>query len=198
MLRAFVPAVIVAAAVAAPSASAAPPASPALTPPPPPFETCKAVGAGTICSGTTTFAYGPEDTGIMCGDDASVLDSATVDQHAVRYYDADGRLTRLVTHDVYRTASLTSSTTGATVSYTQHTTSTFELTVPGDFNGATETIAGQTNVDVPHIGVVLQSTGRIVFANDAIDFSAGPHDVDAYVSGDTAALAALCVVLAGG
>jgi hypothetical protein len=198
MLRAFVPAVIVAAAVAAPSASAAPPASPALTPPPPPFETCKAVGAGTICSGTTTFAYGPEDTGIICGDGASVLDSGTVDQHAVRYYDENGRLTRLAIHDVYRSAALTSSTTGATVSYTQHTTSTFELTVPGDFNGATETITGQTNVDVPHNGVVLQSTGRIVFANDAIDFSAGPHDVDAYFSGDTTALAALCAVLAGG
>ena len=42
------------------------------------------------------------DTGIVCGSDAGafdIWDQGTVHQHATRYYDADGNLTRRVNHE---------------------------------------------------------------------------------------------------
>ena len=189
-----------AAAVAAPGALAAPPAPQTLTPPPPDFEACKTAGNGTICSGVRTFSYGPEDTGIVCGsgDTAfSVLDSATDEQRAIRFYDANGNLTRVVLHDAFSAATLSNSVTRSAVSYTQQTKSTLSLPVPGDFRGSSETITGHINVNLPHLGAVLQSTGRVVFDNDTgiIEFAAGQLDIDAYYAGDTSAVAGLCAAL---
>ena len=69
--------------------------------PPPPFETCKTVGNGFICDGTRTESYGPHDTGIACGSGAGALDifdQGTYNQHAIRFYNTDGNLTRRVSY----------------------------------------------------------------------------------------------------
>src|SRR5438132_8988634 len=67
-----------------------------LNPPPPPFSICKTVGNGTICQGSRTFSYGPDDTGIVCGSGANafdIYDSATNNQDVFRSYDQNGNLT---------------------------------------------------------------------------------------------------------
>ena len=56
MFRFTIPAVVacaIGALAIAPGAFAAPPAAEELNPPPPDFLTCKALGAGTICTGSS-------------------------------------------------------------------------------------------------------------------------------------------------
>src|SRR3954451_5525440 len=85
--------------VIAPGASAARPATQDLNPPPPDGYTCKAVGAGTICTGSF-----PEDVfepAIECGSGADAFltyDDSHLDRQATRRYDRDGNLTSRVFH----------------------------------------------------------------------------------------------------
>lgn len=76
-----------------------------LNPPPPPFETCKAVGSGTICQGEETVTFGPVDTGIVCGSGSSTFDvfdgPDVFDLAAIRYYDQNGNLTRRIIHETF-------------------------------------------------------------------------------------------------
>jgi hypothetical protein len=41
-------------------------------------------------------------------------------------------------------------------------------------------------VNIPHLGAVFQSTGRVILDNDtgAVEFAAGRLDIDAYFAGD--------------
>ena len=90
-------------ASAAPAAAGQPVTQP-LTPPPPSFETCKTVGNGFICEGARTMTYGPDDTGITCGTGAGafdIFDQGTHNQHAIRFYNTDGNLTKRVIYDQY-------------------------------------------------------------------------------------------------
>ena len=83
-------------------AAAGQPVTQTLTPPPPSFETCKTVGNGFICEGARTLTYGPDDTGIACGSGAGafdILDQGTHNQHAIRFYNAAGDLTKRVIYD---------------------------------------------------------------------------------------------------
>ena len=110
-----------------------------LNPPPPSFETCKTVGNGTICQGNRIATNAPSDTGIVCGSGPSafdVFDSSTFKQVAIRYYDQDGNLTRRVSHEDSTFAQFSNPLTGAVAPYTQHTTFTTVLAVPGDFSTA--------------------------------------------------------------
>ena len=50
------------------------PVTQTLNPPPPPWQTCKAVGDGTICEGTNVESDGPYDTGTVCGSGATAFD----------------------------------------------------------------------------------------------------------------------------
>jgi hypothetical protein len=188
----------VAAAVASPAAFAAP----ELTPPPPSFLTCKAAAGGTVCSGTRTVDYGPEDSGLACGSGASafaILDRGSFRQKAIRYYDADGKLTRRVIHEKFTLGQLTNATTGKTVDYTQHDTITVVPAVPGDLDTATETITGVIQVTLPRRGLVLAETGKIAFAPDfTIEFASGQHDIEDYFRVDASALDRLCAALAAG
>ncbi len=73
-----------------------------LNPQPPPEYTCKTVGNGTICRADVPISYGPVDIGIVCGSGPSafdIFDSATGEQHKIRYYDQNGNLTRRVFHE---------------------------------------------------------------------------------------------------
>jgi hypothetical protein len=160
------------------SAQAGQPVTQTLNPPPPSFEPCKAVGSGTICAGTRTVVVN-DDTGSVCGDGANVFDivlAATVDQLASRTYDRDGNMTQRFIQDTYRSGRFANSVTGASVPFTGHDTVTDVLTIPADFNSATETIDGQFAVTLPHLGTVYLAAGRIASSvSDAtIALQAGP------------------------
>src|SRR5262245_6920692 len=93
-----------AALVAAAGGRAGQPVTQTLVPPPPPFETCKAVGNGTLCEGSIASSYGPVDTGLVCTSGATafhVFDSASQNEVARRVYDANGFLVRRDRHDRY-------------------------------------------------------------------------------------------------
>jgi hypothetical protein len=180
-------------------AAAGQPVTQTLTPPPPSFETCKTVGNGFICEGARTMTYGPDDAGIVCGSGAGafdVLDQGTHNQHAIRFYNTDGNLTRRVIYDQYF-SQFSNPLTGTVVPYTQHNTTTDVLAVPGDFSSATETTTGQNNFTVPHLGAVLLNAGKVVFGADGtLEFSVGPQGfLDYFYNGNTAALDELCAAL---
>ena len=125
-------------------AAAGQPVTQALTPPPPSFETCTTVGNGVICEGARTLSYGPDDTGIACGSGASafdIFDQGVHNQHAIRFYNAAGNLTKRVIYDQYF-SQFSNLLTSAAVPYTQRNTTTDILAVPGDFTSATETTTG--------------------------------------------------------
>jgi hypothetical protein len=187
------------------AAFAGQPAGQTLTPPPPPYETCKAIGSGTICAGFITDSFGPADTAdeggpIVCGTGArafDVFDAFTYDRHAARYYDANGNLTRRVKHDLITSGAFSNPLTGATVPYTQSTTTTDVLAVPGDLGSATETSTGETIFRLAHGAPLFLNVGRSVVAQDgSIVFEAGPQGfLDYLVKGDTSVDAQLCAAL---
>jgi hypothetical protein len=184
-------------------ALAAEPAPEDLNPPPPSFLTCKPLGAGTICSGTAHLVQEPEeDPDIVCGSGADafhIYDQGEILQRARRWYDADGNLTRRVLFERWKPAWWSNPLTGATLPYTQTNKITAELSVPGDFASATETIVGELVMTNPETHrKVLRSTGRVVFAADgSLDFRAGQQAfVDAFVDGDMSVFDAVCAALA--
>jgi hypothetical protein len=181
----------------APTAWAGQPVTQTLTPPPPSFLTCKAVGNGTICQGSATFAGDPPHPDFTCSSGALIYDQGTVRQVVTRYYDTNGNLTRRVIHEVWSDAQKSNPLTGATAPYHQAVTYTAVLAVPGDLSSATETVTGAANITVPGVGAVLLNAGRTVTAADGtIEFSAGPQDfIDAFVNGNMAVLDRLCAAL---
>jgi hypothetical protein len=61
-------------------------------------------GNGFICEGARTLSYGPDDTGIVCGSGAGafdIFDQGTHNQHAIRFHNAAGDLTRRVIYDQF-------------------------------------------------------------------------------------------------
>jgi hypothetical protein len=182
------------------AASAAPPTSPALTPPPPSFETCKATGSGTICSGTRTATYGPVDAGIVCGsgpDAFAVFDQGVFLQSASRVYDEDGNWLRRELHDTYKDAQWSNPANGKTAPYTQRNNETFVLATPGDESTGTDTVTGELVMKSGSGAPVLFQTGRQVHSptGDLLS-TAGRADITAYFEqGDTHALDLLCAAL---
>jgi hypothetical protein len=170
----------------------------ALTPPPPSFYTCKPVGAGTLCKGTISESFGPEETGLICGsggDAFTVFDYGEFTEHAARWYDRDGNLTRRVRHDHIEAFS-TNPLTGATVPYRQRETHTTVLATPGDLGTATTTHTGVLIFTLPRLGQIALEAGRVVEGPDGIEFRAGPQDfVDYYENGDLSAVQELCSAL---
>lgn len=135
----------------------------------------------------------------MCGSGAGavdILDQGTHNQHAIRFYNTDGNLTKRVIYDQYF-SQFTNPVTGAAIPYSQHNTTTDILAVPGDLTSATETTTGEVNFTVPHMGAVLLNAGKVVFGADGtLEFSAGPQGfIDYGYDGNTAAVAELCTAL---
>jgi len=185
------------------SAFATPPVPEDLNPPPPDFLTCKPLGAGTICSGTSQVAKVSEpQPELVCGSGAETFlihDNAVLHQRATRWYDADGNLTKRVLHEVWKPAWWSNPLTGKTVPYTQNGKITTVLAVPGDFDSATETTVGENVYTDPVTHQkVLRSAGRVVFGADgALDFRAGQQPfLDAFVDGDMSVFDAVCAALA--
>ena len=171
-----------------------------LIPAPQPWVVCKAVGNGTICEGTQTGSYGPDDTGIVCGTGAGafdVYDSGTFITRKTKYYNADGYLTKIVDHDRYVDAAWTNLLTGAIVPYTQSNVITDVLAVPGDRSTITETNVGENIYRDPVTNtIVAQNVGRFVIGPDGdVLFESGKQDILDYFTSDPAALADLCAAL---
>jgi hypothetical protein len=182
------------------------PVAQTLNPPPPSYETCKAVGTGTICQGTTTFSYGPTDTAeegppLVCGSGSGtfdVFDSAVGNSLARRTYDANGNLVRRVRYDQVTDGQNINPLTGQSVSYTSTLTNIDVLAVPGDLNSTTLTTTGEFIVRAAHGAPVFMDVGRTVirFEPDfSLDFRAGPQDFFDYAFGNTSAIEPLCRAL---
>jgi hypothetical protein len=206
MFRFTIPAVVacaIGALAIAPGALAAPPAAEELNPPPPDFLTCKALGAGTICTGAAVEVKESElQPELVCGSGAdafNIYDQGTIYQRVTRWYNADGDLTRRVIREVWKPAWWSNPLTGKTVLYTQNGKITTVLAVPGDFDSATETMVGENVYTDPETHrKVLQSTGRVVFGADGeLDSRAGQHwFLDLFVDGDMSVLDDVCAALA--
>jgi hypothetical protein len=182
-----------------PSALAGQPVTQTLTPPAPSWQSCKAVGNGTVCEGTRTESYGPDDTGIVCGSGPAafdIYDSGTDDVHAVRFYDGNGNLTRRIFTDHYAVGEFSNPLTGVIVPYTQHSTTTDVFAVPGDLSTQTRTFEGENNYTVAGVGAVFLNAGRTVIGPSGNEeFAAGPHSFEAYFGGDISVLQPLCAAL---
>jgi hypothetical protein len=187
---------VLCAVLAAPTAYAVA-ASPTLTPPPPAFETCKTVGSGTICQGSRTVSYGPQDSGIPCGPNFSPVDQGVERQVAIRYYDGDGNLTRREVHNNFEDAYFSNPATGKSVAYWQHSNETAVLATPGDLSTATVTETGQVHMSSGTGAPLLIATGRQVFSPDGDLLSTAGRNafIAAFFQGDAHALDALCNAL---
>jgi len=142
-----------------------------------------------------------DDTGSVCGDGANAFDIvliATVNQ-ASRTYDRSRNLTERFIQDTYRSGRFANSATGASVPFTGHDTVTDVLSIPADFDSATETIAGEIAVTLPHTGTVYLTAGKIVtaVADGTVDFQEGPGAlIEWFVNGGSPeAPAELCSAL---
>jgi len=186
----------------APAALAARPATDQLNPPPPDFLRCTATGSGTICKGAREFVEDPVDTEIVCGTGAGafdIWDQGVIHQRAIRWYDADGNLTRRVIFERWTSAMWSNPLTGATVPYTQNNKITAVLAVPGDLDTATGTLVGENVYTDPETHKkVLRSVGRQVVGPDGtVLFRSGQQPfLDAFLDGDMSVFDAVCAALA--
>ena len=186
----------------APATRAAPPAAEDLNPPPPDFLTCKALGAGTICTGTQVeIKVAEPQPELVCGSgpDAFLIhDNGRVDARVTRWYDADGNLTRRAIHERWSSTFWSNPLSGKMVPYHQRDTITTVLAVPGDFDSATETTVGSNMITDPITHrKVLTNAGRTVFGADgSVDASGQQPFVDAFVDGDMSVFDDVCAALA--
>jgi hypothetical protein len=187
--------------VAPAAALAGQPVTQALNPPPPAFYTCMAVGDGTICQGDQVVIRAPEPTDVSCGSGPSAFqlsDQGTVYQHATRYYDHDGNLTRRVNHERWVDSAWSNPATGAIVPYTQSSVTTTILAVPGDFDSATETTRGENIYRTVDGGKpIMMSVGRIAIGpdDDLIAWSGKQWVVSLFFDGDPSVLDQVCAAL---
>lgn len=173
-----------------------------LTPPPPAFESCKAIGSGTLCQGSRVLVEPQFDTGIVCGSGASAFDiyyGDTIDQVASRTYNLDGNLTNRFIEERYTAAGFVNPTTGASLPVIAHDVISDVLAVPGDGSSATETTTGQFTVTTPGNGALLLNAGRVVqrAADGVTEFQAGPHQFLELINGDPTITQRLCDALGG-
>ena len=194
MLRRTVLFSMVCALVVAPAGLGAAPVAQTLTPPPLPWLTCKPVGGGTICEGTRSISYGPEDSGFACGAGPSafvILDTATRHVRVKWTYDEQGLLVQRLIHFRYTSPRLTNSLTGAELPYTQTQMRTDDLSVPGDLGSATTTYAGEIIFGSPGGAPVTVAAGKIVLdPTGEITFVGGTSGLADLYSGDGSALCA--------
>jgi hypothetical protein len=182
--------------VAASAASAGQPVEQTLTPPPPSFETCKAMGNGTICEGmVSNEVHAPYDTGIACPS-FDVFDSGVHQEVAKRTYDADGNLVTRVRHDLDH-GQFTRPGSPILLPYSQSQEWTDVLAVPGDFASSTLTMTGGMVLHLPQGRELLVGAGRVVFGPSAIEFQAGPTGFLDLVFEAPSAIDVVCGALAG-
>ena len=172
-----------------------------LTPPPPAFESCKAIGSGTLCQGSRVLVEPLFDTGIICGSGANAFGidyGDTLDQVARRAYNLDGNLTNRFIEERYRSARFVNPVTGISLAVTAHDVISDVLAVPGDGGSTTETTTGQFTVTLPGTGALLLNVGRVVqrAADGFTEFQAGPHEFLDLINGAPTVTQKLCTALA--
>jgi len=181
-----------------PAAVAGKPAAVPLNPAPPDYYSCTTNGSGTYCSGESTFSYGPEPLGVVCGsgpDAFEVLDQAVRHTQAERWYDQDGNIVKRQRTNTFETASL-SSPSGAQVGYSQRDRDIDVFSVPGDITMGTTYTNSSLRATVPGMGAVIVEKGRLVWGeNGDLLQEAGRHDLLDYFLGDPGALDKLCAAL---
>jgi hypothetical protein len=194
MLRLTVLFSIVCALAVAPAALGGPPVAETLTPAPLPWLTCMPVGGGTICEGTISVSYGPEDSGFTCGAGPSafvILDTATRLVRVKWTYDEQGLLVQRLIHFRYLSARVTNSLTGAELPYTQTQLRIDDLAVPGDLGSATTTYTGELIFGSPGGAPVSVAAGKVVLdPTGEITFVGGTSGLADLYSGDASALCA--------
>jgi hypothetical protein len=184
-----------------PGAVAAPPSPQVLNPAPPDFYTCKALGAGAICTAVLHEVKVAEpQPELVCGSgpDAFVIhDNGAADSVFTRWYNADGNLTRRVEHEVWTDAFWSNPLSGKTVTYTQRGIITDRLTVPGDFDSTVETLVGENVYTDPITNQkVLHSVGRTVYGPDGLVSESGQQPfIDAFEHGDMSVFDPICAAL---
>lgn len=185
------------------SAQSGQPCPSTLNPPPPSFETCQTVGGGTIASGRRVVSDPLADQFITCGTAANAFDiynQDTFDQHATRWYDQNGNLTRRHIYDHYTFGQWSNPLAGTVVPYTQTTVEDDRYTIPGDISSGTATFTGE---GVFHDGTgapVLFGNGRQVNSNvdGSLLESSGRNDFVLFFNdNDPAAFDQICAALAG-
>jgi hypothetical protein len=183
------------------SAQAGQPCPATLNPPALSFETCQTVGGGTIASGSRVESYGPTDMG-PCVTDPSfdVFDQAAFNQHATRWYDRNGNLTRRHIYDHFTFGQWSNPLAGTVVPYTETSVEDDEYAIPGDMSSGTSTFTGE---NVFHAGTgapLLFGNGRAVMSNvdGSLIESSGRNDfVLAFNENDPSVFAPICAALAG-
>ena len=185
------------------SAQSGQPCPSTLNPPPPSFETCQTVGGGTIASGSRVASDPLADQFITCGTGANAFDiynQDTFDQHATRWYDQNGNLTRRHIYDHYTFGQWSNPLAGTVVPYTQTTIEDDQYTIPGDMSSGTATFTGE---NVYHDGTgapVLFGNGRQVNSNvdGSLLESSGRNDFVLFFNdNDPTAFDQICAALAG-
>lgn len=181
------------------TALAGQPVSQVLNPAPPDVYSCISTGIGTICRAHTVDAYDLEPLGIVCGTGASaveLLDSGTHEVRALRFYDAEGNMTRRERVHRFTGLHVTNPLNGRTLDYQQHNTDWDVLSTPGDPSTTTFTGHGQMTITLPGHGVVFHEAGRVVFGPTGdLVAQAGPSDVSDYFGGDASVVGELCAAL---
>jgi hypothetical protein len=183
------------------SAQAGRPCPSTLNPPPLSFETCQTVGSGTIASGSRVVSYGPTDQG-PCPTNATFdfFDQGTYNQHATRWYDQNGNLTRRHIYDHYTFGQLSNPSAGTVVPYTQTSVENDEYVIPGDMTSGTATFTGENMYRDGTGPPILWGNGRQVISNvdGSLIESSGRNDlVLAFNENDPSAFAPICAALAG-
>ena len=192
-----------AALAAASGGLAGQPVTQPLNPPPPPWQTCKAVGNGTICEGTQRRVIRPD------------RHRHRLRQRRERVRHLRHRHRRLLRLEEVRRGrqprpprlprplhvrQFSNPLTGAVVPYTQTDTRIDVLAVPGDLSSATETTTWGSVVHLPGAGApVFWNSGRTmqfpIFG--PTEFSAGRLGFFELLDGDTSVLGPLCAALGG-
>jgi hypothetical protein len=190
--------------VPAASAQSGQPCPSTLNPLPLSFETCQTVGGGTIASGSRVVSDPFGDTGIPCATGAGAFDifnQDTFDQHATRWYDQNGNLTRRHIYDHYTFGQNSNPLAGTVVPYTQTTIENDEYTIPGDMSSGTATITGSNTFHDPGTGApVLWGNGRQLISNvdGSLIEGSGRNDFTLFFyENDPAAFDLICAALAG-
>jgi hypothetical protein len=185
------------------SAGAGRPCPSTLNPPPLSFETCQTVGGGTIASGSRVASDPLADTGITCGSGATAFDiynQDTFDQHATRWYDQNGNLTRRQIYDQFTFGQLSNPLAGTVVPYTQTMIEDDEYAIPGDMSSGTATFTGEMLVHPGTGAPVLWANGRQLTSNvdGSLIESSGRNDLVLYFNeNDPAAVDSICAAVAG-
>jgi len=177
--------------------SAGQPATQALNPPPPPIYTCKAVGSGTICKESQVVVDPAAPTDVACPG-FQIYDQGIEHQHAIRWYDTDGNLTRRIVYGRWTEARWSNPLTGHSVPYTQNTTATDVLATPGDFDSSTRTERGENVYHASDGGrPVMRSVGRTVIGpGDALlEYSGKQWAIELFFFGDESVLDGVCAAL---